>query len=224
MHSRRVAMVKRQLEARGIRDPAVLAAFARVPREDFVAPADREHAYDDTPLPIGHGATISQPYVVALALEALALDRDARVLDIGTGSGYAAALAACIAREVHTVERVDELARGARDRLAKLGYANVHVHTADGSLGWPSAAPYDAIAVSAGAPKPPPALLEQLAIGGRLVVPSGPHDAQHLLRITRVDREHYDERDLGPVRFVALVGEQGWPGVSSTPPKPASRE
>jgi protein-L-isoaspartate(D-aspartate) O-methyltransferase len=204
-------MVEQQLVARNIRNPAVLAAFERVPREEFVAAHQRQHAYDDCPLPLEYGQTISQPYVVALTAEALGLTGQERVLEVGTGSGYAAALLACLAREVHTVERIAELARSAAARLARLGFAHVSVHHGDGTLGWPAAAPYDAIAVAAAAPRPPPALLAQLAIGGRLVLPTGTEEGQHLVRIVRQDTDRYDEQDLGGVRFVALVGEQGWP-------------
>jgi protein-L-isoaspartate(D-aspartate) O-methyltransferase len=204
-------MVDEQLARRGIRDPAVLAAFGRVEREHFVDARYRRHAYDDYPLPIEHGQTISQPFVVAITVEALALTGQQRALEIGTGSGYAAAVLACLAREVHTVERIDHLAHTAAARLERLGYANVVVHHADGTLGWAAAAPYDAIAVAASAPRPPPALLAQLAIGGRLVLPTGGDDSQHLVRIVRRDDERYEQQDLGEVRFVPLVGEQGWP-------------
>ena len=211
-------MVEEQLRRRDITDPAVLAAFARVPREEFVEHSQRRHAYDDTPLPIGSGQTISQPYVVAMTAQALGLGGGERVLEVGTGSGYAAAILGALAREVHTVERVGELAKAAAERLARLGIANVFVHHGDGSLGWPDAAPYEAIAVAAGAPRPPPALLAQLAIGGRLVLPSGSEHVQHLVRIVRVDETRYDEQDLGEVRFVPLVGEQGWPTTGDSRP------
>jgi protein-L-isoaspartate(D-aspartate) O-methyltransferase len=204
-------MVEDQLKRRGIRDAAVLAAFERVPREEFVDAGTEREAHDDSPLPIGHGQTISQPYVVAVTVQALALAGGERVLEIGTGSGYAAAILACIAAEVHTVERIGELARTAAERLARLGFPNVHVHHADGTLGWTAAAPYHAIAVAAAAPSPPPALLAQLAIGGRLVLPTGSASDQRLVRIVRRDASRYDEQDLGEVRFVPLIGEQGWP-------------
>ncbi len=210
-YERRRRMVTEQLRRRGISEPSVLAAFANVPREEFVDADQREHAYDDAPLGIGHGQTISQPYVVAITVEALALRGHERVLEIGTGSGYAAAVLSRLAREVHTVERIEALARSASERLARLGYDNVHVHHADGSLGWPAAAPYEAIAVAAGAPRPPPPLLEQLAIGGRLVLPTGGDRDQRLVRITRRDEATYAEDDLGPVRFVPLLGEAAWP-------------
>jgi protein-L-isoaspartate(D-aspartate) O-methyltransferase len=207
-------MLTDHLRRRDIVDPAVLAAFGRVQREDFVAREFAAQAYDDVPLPIGYGQTISQPYVVAMTLQALRLDGHERVLEIGAGSGYSAALLGLLAREVITVERIAELASAATERLARLGYTNVHVHHADGTLGWPITAPYEAICVAAGAPKPPRALLEQLAIGGRLVIPHGDAEHQRLVRITRTDEVTYAERDLGLVRFVPLVGEQGWPAKS----------
>ena len=210
-YEQRRKMVAEQLRRRGITDPAVLAAFAAVPREEFIDIAQRDLAYTDGPLGIGHGQTISQPYVVAITVDALALRGTERVLEIGTGSGYAAAILSKLAHEVHTIERIDELARTAAERLARLGYDNVVVHHADGSLGWPPAAPYDAIAVAAAAPRPPQPLLDQLAIGGRLVIPSGSERDQQLLRITRRDATTYVEDDLGPVRFVPLLGEEGWP-------------
>lgn len=204
-------MVNVQLRERGITDPDVLAAFASVPRHEFVAPELAAEAYDDGPLPIGSGQTISQPYVVALTAQALQLRGTERVLDIGTGSGYAAAILGRIAREVITIERIESLAREAEERLRRLGFTNVHVHHADGSLGWPPQAPYDAIAVAAGAPQPPRALLEQLAIGGRLVVPAGEAERQQLIRIVRTDASTFVQHDFGGVRFVPLVGQQGWP-------------
>ncbi len=210
-YERRRRMVTEQLRRRGISEPSVLAAFANVPREEFVALDQRELAYEDGPLGIGYGQTISQPYVVAITVDALALRGHERVLEIGTGSGYAAAILSRLAREVHTVERLEQLAHSAAERLARLGYDNVRVHHADGSLGWPEAAPYDAIAVAAGAPAPPQPLLDQLAIGGRLVLPTGSERDQRLVRITRRDETSYVEDDLGAVRFVPLLGEAGWP-------------
>jgi protein-L-isoaspartate(D-aspartate) O-methyltransferase len=209
--ARRAQMVREQLRARGICDLRVLAAFAAVPRAEFVEASQRAHAYDDAPLPIGAGQTISQPYIVAVTVQALALRGDERVLEIGTGSGYAAAILAVLAREVHTIERIPALAATAAARLAQLGFANVRVHLGDGSLGWPSAAPYEAIAVSAGAPRPPAALLDQLAIGGRLVLPHGEADHQQLVRITRRAADRFDHEQLGEVRFVPLVGADAWP-------------
>jgi protein-L-isoaspartate(D-aspartate) O-methyltransferase len=199
-------MVAEQLRARDIADPRVLRAFADVPREAFVDTAQAAHAYDDCPLPIGFGQTISQPYVVAMTVQALALRGDERLLDVGTGSGYAAAIAGRLVREVHSVERIGELAIVAAERLAHLGFDNVHVHHADGTLGWPPAAPYDAIAGAAAATTMPRPLLEQLAIGGRLVLPLGPPDNQRLVRVTRRDDGTFAEDDFGLVRFVPLVG------------------
>jgi protein-L-isoaspartate(D-aspartate) O-methyltransferase len=211
MDERRDRMVSEQLARRGIADPAVLDAFARVPREEFVDPELRDHAYDDYPLAIGFGQTISQPYVVAMTVEALALRGHEHVLEIGTGSGYSSAILGLLAREVDTVERLSELAGPAAERLARLGFSNVHVHCADGTLGWRPAAPYEAICVAAGAPRPPRPLLEQLAIGGRLVIPHGDASSQHLVRIIRRDEQTFVEEDLGEVRFVPLVGAEGWP-------------
>ncbi|MEO6772658.1 MAG: protein-L-isoaspartate(D-aspartate) O-methyltransferase [Kofleriaceae bacterium] len=198
-----------QLVQRGIRDERVLAAFATVPRELFVTDDQRELAYADSPLPIGHGQTISQPFVVALTAQALELRGDERVLEVGSGSGYAAAILGALAREVITIERIAELAAAAASNLRSAKITNVTVHVGDGSLGWPAGAPYDAIAVAASAPSPPPTLLRQLAIGGRLVLPYGHGDHQRLRKITReVDR--FVETDLGAVRFVPLVGAEGW--------------
>ncbi len=209
--SRRQRMVSDHLRSRDIIDPAVLAAFARVPREEFVPESLVDQAYADIPLPIGSGQTISQPYVVAMTAQALELRGHERVLEIGTGSGYAAAVLASLARDVVTVERIPELAKSAAERLARLGFHNVHVHQGDGTLGWAINAPYEAICVAAGAPRPPRALLEQLAIGGRLVIPHGDADNQRLVRIRRKDELTYVEEDLGQVRFVPLIGDQGWP-------------
>jgi len=200
----RERMVARHLQARDITDARVLEAFARVPRHEFVPFAQLDHAYDDAPLPIGHGQTISQPYVVAMTVQALGLAGDERVLEIGTGSGYAAAILGQLAREVETVERIGELAQEAASRLATLGYTNVHVHHGDGTQGWADHAPYDAIAVAAGAPGVPEALRAQLVDGGRLVLPTGPAERQRLVRITRRN-DVFDEEDLGEVRFVPLL-------------------
>jgi protein-L-isoaspartate(D-aspartate) O-methyltransferase len=203
-------MVSRQIAARGVRDERVLEAMGTVPREAFVPERLAELAYNDNPLPIGEEQTISQPYVVALMAEALELRPEDRVLEIGAGSGYAAAVLSRLAREIFTVERHESLAREARERMARLGYSNVQVHQGDGTLGWPERAPYDAIVVAAGGPEVPQALLDQLAEGGRLVIPIGPDvRSQNLVRVRRKDG-HSLREDLGPVRFVPLIGAQGW--------------
>ncbi len=202
-------MIAEQLERRGIRDERVLEAMARVPRHRFVPPELDAQAYADSALPIAERQTISQPYIVALTAAALQLKGDERVLEIGTGSGYAAAVLSLLAREVWTVERFPSLAETAAQRLSELGYHNVHVVVGDGSQGWPPYAPYDAIAVAAAGPRIPPSLLDQLAPGGRLVIPIGQRDEQHLLRITHTDTGLRQE-SLGPVRFVPLVGREGW--------------
>lgn len=209
----RQRMVSEQLRQRDIVDPHVLAAFGDVPREEFVDEDLRTLAYEDSPLAIGFGQTISQPYVVAMTYQALRLDGHEKALEIGTGSGYAAAVLSRLVREVHTVERIPELAHMAAARLARLGYNNVQVHVGDGTLGWPTNAPYDAIAVAAGAPSPPPSLLSQLTIGGRIVIPHGDASSQRLVRITRKRDDEFVEEDLGDVRFVPLVGAEGWPLV-----------
>ena len=202
-------MVERQLFQRGMRDERVLAAFSKVPREAFV-PADlADAAYDDHPLPIGESQTISQPYVVALMAEAARINPDARVLEVGAGSGYAAAILAELAKEVVTIERHASLATKAREALQRLGYSNVSVIEGDGSLGWPARAPYNAIVVAAGAPAPPESLKDQLADGGRLVIPVSVNSHQDLKVITRRG-DTFEEESLGGVRFVPLLGEEGW--------------
>ncbi len=204
-------MVDQHLARRGISDPRVLEAFRRVPREQFVPPDMAELAYADSPLPIGKGQTISQPYIVALTVAALQLQGDERVLEIGAGSGYAAAILSHLAKEVVTIERVESLADTARERLARLGFDNVTLIHADGTLGWPDRAPYDAIAVAAGGPEVPRAFREQLARGGRLVMPVGPEDQQVLRRVTRTSGDEFRDERITEVRFVPLIGEQGWP-------------
>ena len=208
----RSQMVDLQLAGRGLSDERLLEAFRTVPREAFV-PADLvDFAYRDGPLPIGEEQTISQPYVVAVTIEALGLKGHERVLEIGTGSGYAAAVLSRLAKDVFTVERRESLATNARERLAQLAYANVYVLQGDGTLGWSEHAPYDAIAVAAGGPHVPKALLAQLAPGGRLVIPVGPDESsQTLMRVTRVGPSDFREEPLTQVCFVPLIGEQGWP-------------
>ncbi len=209
--SQRAAMVQHQIYARGVRSKAVLDAFATVPREDFVPEELRQLAYADRPLPIGAGQTISQPYIVAFMVEALDLKKGAKVLEVGAGSGYAAAILAQIAGEVYALERIESLAEQARRNLARAGITNVHIRHADGTRGWASEAPFDAILVSAGAPHVPEDLLQQLAIGGRMVVPVGASQrAQELVRVTRTGEDSYDTQELADVRFVPLIGKNGW--------------
>lgn len=210
---RREEMVRTQIEARGVRDARVLQAMRELPRERFVRPGWEPEAYDDNPLPIDAGQTISQPYIVAFMSEALQLRGDERVLEIGSGSGYAAAVLGRLAKEVHTVEHFDVLVEGATASLAALGADNVHVHSGDGTLGWPAAAPYDAIVVTAAGPEVPAALLAQLAVGGRLVMPVGEREGQQrLVRLTRTGAHETRREELMGVRFVPLVGVQGWAG------------
>ena len=209
--ARRAAMVATQIAVRGVTDPAVLTAMRTVPREAFVRPELAEFAYDDLPLPIGEGQTISQPYIVAVMTAALRPAPTDRVLEIGTGSGYAAAVLHCIVKQVYTVERLETLYRLARRRLHRLGYHNVSVHLGNGTLGWPEHAPYDGIVVTAGGPTIPPALQEQLALGGRLVIPVGAQPTcQMLVRVTRVSATEFQQKELGDVCFVPLIGAQGW--------------
>jgi protein-L-isoaspartate(D-aspartate) O-methyltransferase len=205
-------MVERTIAGRGVSDARVLAAMRDVSRELFVPASRRDQAYDDLPLPIGAGQTISQPYIVALMCEALQLTGDERVLEIGTGSGYAAAVLSRLAAQVDTIERIAELAERAAHLLAELNVTNVRVHCGDGTLGWSEAAPYDAIVVTAGGPVVPEALLAQLAPGGRLVMPVGSsRGSQELVRVTRAGQQDYRTESLCDVAFVPLMGEQGWP-------------
>ncbi|MBI2887496.1 MAG: protein-L-isoaspartate(D-aspartate) O-methyltransferase [Chloroflexi bacterium] len=194
---------------RSIRDQRVLEAMARVPRERFVPPGYQEMAYEDVPLPIGEGQTISQPFIVALMTQALRLSGAQRVLEVGTGSGYQAAILGHLARQVVTVERYADLADAARARLGELGIANVEVQVAGAKLGWPAGAPYDAIIVTAAAPAVPQGLLDQLKNGGIMVIPVGPRDHQDLLVVTK-HGDRIGRRSLGGCRFVPLVGEEAW--------------
>jgi len=205
LHQARQRMVRRQIEARGVNDPRVLEAMRKVPRHLFVPRAAQSHAYADTPLPIGHDQTISQPYIVAFMSEALELKGGERVLEIGTGSGYQAAVLAELAREVYSIEIVEPLAREAEKRLKELGYSNIRLRVGDGYRGWPDAAPFDAIMVTAAPDHVPPALVEQLAEGGRLVLPVGSL-FQELIRIRRT-KEGTRRESLLPVRFVPMTGE-----------------
>lgn len=193
-----------------IRDERVLAAMARVPRERFLPFDLRRYAYEDRPLPIGYGQTISQPLMAAMMTEAMALSGEEKVLEIGTGSGYQAALVAELAQRVVSVERVPELAREAADRMRELGYDNIEVHAAGDCLGWPQSAPFDAILVTAGAPGVPQSLLDQLQPEGRLVIPVGQRRVQQLMLVTKTAAGP-SVRNLGECRFVPLIGADAWP-------------
>jgi protein-L-isoaspartate(D-aspartate) O-methyltransferase len=206
---RRRKMVDQQLRARGLADERVLQAMARVPRHEFVDPSHREHAYEDHPIAIGENQTISQPYIVGLMLEALSLQPSDRVLEIGTGTGYQTALLAELVQHVYSIERHELLARQAVATLARLGYVNTSVIAADGSVGLPAWAPFDAIAVSAAAPRVPAALFDQLREGGRMVLPVGPAQGQEL-QLVRKEGGHPVVRDLGACSFVPLIGGQGY--------------
>ena len=204
-------MVERQIEARGVRDPRVLEAMRKVPRHKFVDPGLVEQAYSDYPLPIGERQTISQPYIVAVMTEALLLRGGEKVLEVGTGSGYQAAVLSVLAEEVYSLERIPELARRARQILNQNGYFKVHVRLTDGTYGWEDEAPFDAILVTAGAPPDiPDTYLRQLAIGGRLVIPVGERSSQVLKRVTKIADDDYRSEDLLDCRFVPLVGDKGW--------------
>ena len=205
----RERMVNTQIAARGIRDPRVLAAMRKVPRHLFVDEALKDQAYGDYPLPIGEGQTISQPYIVALMTEALELKGPEKVLEVGTGSGYQAAILAELARWVYSIERYPSLAQRAKRILEKLGYHNVIIKVGDGTKGWPEAAPFDAIIVTAAGPKIPEPLIAQLKDGGRLVMPVGDEWSQYLIKVTKKGDELIKE-NLGAVRFVKLVGEYGF--------------
>jgi len=210
-------MVEEQIARRGISDRAVLDAMRAIPREFFLPDSAVDFAYEDTPLPIEEGQTISQPYIVALMAAALRLTPRDRVLEIGAGSGYAAAVLSRLAAEVYTIERHEPLAELAKGRMKVLGFENVHVLHGDGTLGWQEHAPYDAIVVAAGGPSVPAALKAQLAVGGRLVIPVGTTPrVQKLVRVTRTGRNEYEEEDLGGVQFVPLIGAQGWEEPAST--------
>ena len=192
-----------------VSDRRVLDAIAKVPRERFVPEALRIHAYENRPLPIGYGQTISQPLIVAMMTQGLALRGDEKVLEVGTGSGYQAALLSHLAAAVVSVERVPALAEQAQRTLTELGYASVSIHTAGETLGWPQDAPYDAVIVTAGAPRIPHELLDQLALGGRMVIPVGSRDLQELVRVVR-SPEGPALTNLGPCRFVPLLGAGAW--------------
>ncbi len=205
----REEMVSRQIESRGIENPRVLEAMRRVPRHLFVSEALRDQAYGDYPLPIGEQQTISQPYIVAEMTAALDLTPDDRVLELGTGSGYQAAVLAEIAFRVYTIERIYALYARARKIFDQLHYHNIVTRYGDGTTGWPEEAPFDAIIVTAGAPQLPKPLLDQLAVGGRMVLPIGDRRTQDLVKVVR-EKEGFRQISLGGCRFVKLMGEYGW--------------
>ena len=205
----RQLMVETQMERRGVSDPRVLAAMSKVPRHRFVPKPLWQQAYSDYPLPIGEDQTISQPYIVALMTESLELTGSEKVLELGTGSGYQAAVLAELAAQVYSIERLPSLARTAEQVLKELGYTNVEVRVSDGTLGWLEEAPFDGILVTAGSPQVPPPLVEQLALGGRLVIPVGNSYTQTLTRV-RLTPEGLKHEYLGGCRFVKLIGRHGW--------------
>lgn len=202
-------MVQKQLKRRGIKDEKVLEAFREVPRHEFVPEDKRDRAYEDRPLPIGYGQTISQPYIVAEMIAALELESGDKVLEVGTGSGYAAAVLSRIVEHVYGLERIIELAEKGQKLCAGLGYDNVTIEPGDGTTGWPENAPFDGILVSAAAPEIPEPLVKQLKNGGRLVIPAGSKYSQKLLLIQKKDEDTV-KKQLGRVRFVSLIGEKGW--------------
>ncbi len=206
----RKRMVEEQVIARGVKDKRVLDAMLKVPRHKFVEEALEGKAYQDAPLPIGEKQTISQPYMVALMSEALGLKGSETVLEVGTGSGYQAAILALLSSRVFSLERIPALARRARKVLDECGYSKVNIRLADGTLGWPEMAPFDAILVTAGAPEVPQGYLDQLALAGRLVIPVGDQHSQVLMRITRTGEQEYHEEQLLGCRFVPLIGSHGW--------------
>lgn len=203
-------MVEEQLIPRGIKDLATLASMRKVPRHEFVLSEWLPSAYADNPLPIGYSQTISQPYIVGLMIQGAELDSTCSVLEVGTGSGYCAAVLSQIVQDVYTIERLSPLAEQAKGRFEKMGYHNIHVLTGDGSLGWPEHAPYDAIIVTAGAPVLPDTLVEQLKVGGRLLIPVGDECSQQLLRVRKKADGSMFREVVELVRFVPLIGEEGW--------------
>lgn len=218
-------MVREQIEARGVKDPRVLEAMRAVPRHEFVPPVAEPQAYEDHPLPIGKGQTISQPYIVALMTELLAPQKEDRVLEVGTGSGYQAAVLSGLVKQVYTIELIEELAASARQRLRRLGYKNVEVRRGDGYAGWPEQAPFDKIIVTAAPESVPPALEAQLKPGGRLVIPAGPRFGQELLVVEKDLRGRMKSRSVIPVMFVPMVKPGNGNGAADHPPdlQPAAR-
>ena len=209
----RERMIDRQIAARGLDNPTLLAAFRAVPREEFVSSEYAEHAYQDSPLPIESGQTISQPYIVALTIDAAGIKAGDKVLEVGAGSGYAAAVIGRIADRVVAVERHHRLVELAQERMQRLGYDNVRIVEGDGTLGWPEEAPFDAIVAAASGSHVPKSWLEQLKPGGRIVMPIGdPGSSQTLIKVTKREDGSLEREDLGGVRFVPLVGQEGFPG------------
>ena len=203
-------MIEEQIRRRGIEDPATLNSLRTVPRHRFVPPSLQNYSYADGPFAIGEGQTISQPYIVALMTAAAELDPSSKCLDIGTGSGYAAAILSQICSEVYTIERIPQLSQRAAKLFQELGYHNIHLKVGDGTLGWPEHAPYDAIIVTAGAPVIPAQLLSQLKEGGRLIIPVGDATSQQLLRLRKTTKGDFAKEILEHVRFVPLIGKEGW--------------
>ncbi len=203
-------MVERQIKGRGITDPRVIDAMLKVPRHLFVEEALQSQAYGDYALPIGEKQTISQPFIVAYMTEALRLKGGEKLLDVGTGSGYQAAVLGQLASRVYSVERIVSLARRARRVLDSIGSSNINIKVTDGTFGWEDQAPFDGILVAAGAPSVPEEYLKQLAIGAHLVIPVGTRGAQKLMRVTRVGAERFEEEELLDCRFVPLLGQHGW--------------
>lgn len=210
MEQLRRKMVSHQIARRGVCDPRLLDAMGEVPREEFVAEHLRAHAYDDMPLPVEAGQTISQPYIVAVMIEAAAIGPADHVLEVGVGSGYAAAVMSRLAAHVFAIDRHEELTLLAEARMERLGYDNVSIRAGDGTQGWPEQAPFDAILVAAAGPALPAPLREQLAIGGRLVMPVGGPSEQRLVRLTRTGEDSFAQQELEAVRFVPLIGAHGW--------------
>ncbi|HEU0310622.1 MAG TPA: protein-L-isoaspartate(D-aspartate) O-methyltransferase [Sphingomicrobium sp.] len=207
----RERMVESQIAARGLREPKLLAAFRAVPREEFVGWSHSSYAYQDSPLPIENGQTISQPYIVALTIDAAAIDSDSKVLEVGAGSGYAAAVIGQIADKVIAIERHHDLVELAQARMKRLGYGNVSIVEGDGTLGWPAEAPFDAIVAAASGSHVPKSWIEQLKPGGRIVMPIGdPHSVQSLIKVTMREDGSLDRENLGGVRFVPLIGAEGF--------------
>ncbi|MGZ3732915.1 MAG: protein-L-isoaspartate(D-aspartate) O-methyltransferase [Parachlamydiaceae bacterium] len=211
MKDKQQKMIEEQIVAKGVKDPRVLEAIQKVPRDKFVEESMTPFAYEDAPLPISEGQTISQPYIVALMTEQAEIKPQDKVLEVGTGSGYSAAILSLLAAQVYSIERHASLAQTAKQRLQTLGYHNITVVVEDGTLGHKQSAPYDAIIVTAAAPKVPEALLQQLAIHGRLIIPVGSHlENQQLVRVRRTAERDYNYEELLTVRFVPLIGKEGW--------------